>query len=205
MMRKNSSFLFLLFFFFLSGFNQKVYAKEIFIPDIIVSHDEKNLLFYCSLEGLFDRKLISNIYKGMEVTVIFEMELIRKQDIWFNSTDVIIQIIRSAKYSPVKKEFLLYEGEMSSWKVTNKLSDVKRWLTEIEFIPIYDYKALEVNKNYFISVKARVKGGGKMFFPFNYLLFFMDDGGLETDTYFSDPFIIEKTPDTIPMLQEEKQ
>ncbi|MBF0274961.1 MAG: DUF4390 domain-containing protein [Nitrospinae bacterium] len=202
MKRNKLLLLSLVFLVFISG---KIYAKDMFISDIIVSHDDQNLLFYCTLEGLFDRTMIDNIYKGMEVNVLYEMELIRKRDIWFNSSDVFITITRSAKYSPLKKEFLLYEGEMTNWKVTNKLSDVKRWMTEIEFIPVYDYKSLEIDENYFVSVKSRIEGGSKMFFPFNYLLFFMDKNGLETDRYFSDPFTIEKTPDRKPMLLEDKQ
>jgi len=182
-------------------------AKEMFISDIIVSHDERNLLFYCTLEGLFDRETIGNIYKGVELSIVYEMELVRKREIWFNSSDITIQITRSVKYSPLKKEFLLYEKDLSSWKVTNKLSDAKRWLTEVEFIPIYDYKSLELAENYFITVGARLEGGGGgIFFPFNYL-FFVGNNQFETERAFSDSFIIEETvePEQKPLLQEDRR
>ncbi len=197
--------LFLFLFLFMGLSSSASWGKDIFISDITVSHDDKNLLFYSTLDGVFDRELIDNIYKGVEITINYDLELIKKQKVWFNSTDVFMNVKRSVKYSPLKKEFLLYEDDLSTWKVTNRLADAKRWLTELEFVPVYDYLSLGKNQEYFFSVKARLEGEEPMF-PYKYLSLFgsHDD---ESDRAFSDPFLIKPLDDesSSDMLQEEKR
>ncbi|HAP66392.1 MAG TPA: hypothetical protein DCQ99_00935 [Nitrospinae bacterium] len=72
-------------------------------------------------------------------------------------------------------------------KVTKDLDELKKWLANLESIKIIPLKQTDPGSKYYINIKADLKTI-KLWFPFNYILFFVSLWDVTTDWEVSSPF-----------------
>jgi len=72
-------------------------------------------------------------------------------------------------------------------KVTKDFDELKKWLANLESISLIPSKQIAAGDKYYISIKADLKTIS-LWFPFNYILFFVSFWDITTDWEVSSPF-----------------
>jgi len=72
-------------------------------------------------------------------------------------------------------------------KITKDFDELKKWLANLESIKIIPSKQITPINKYYINIKADLKTI-KLWFPFNYILFFVSFWDVTTDWEVSSPF-----------------
>ena len=90
----------------------------------------------------------------------------------------------------VNDPLLPADKNTNSEKVTKDFDELKKWLSELDSVSLVPSKQIIQGNKYYVSIKADLKTT-KLWFPFNYILFFVSFWDIITDWEVSSPFTID--------------
>ncbi len=155
-------------------------------------HTEKELITLdAELIDAFNEKILEAIESGVAMTFTYEIEL-RKQTSVFGD-DVVSQnkVTHTVRYDTLKKVYqFTSQGKNVNRKVSTKSDErYQQLMRTLKDIPIAHVYKLDPEEKYYARVKAEMEADG-LWFPFNYLLFFVPFSEFETSWTQSTPVAV---------------
>lgn len=157
-------------------------------------HTENELITLdAELIDAFNEKILEAIESGVTMTFTYEIEL-RKQTSIFGD-DVVSQnkVIQTVQYDTLKKVYqFTSQGKNVNRKVSTRSEErFKQLMLTLKNIPIAHVYKLDPEEKYYARVKAEMEAEG-LWFPFNYLLFFLPFNEFETSWTQSTPLTLHR-------------
>jgi len=162
------------------------------ITDVFLTNTAEDLIVYASLRDGFSEGLVEAIQSGVPTTFTFHLELYRNRNVWLDEPVSSRQAKHSVKYDLLRKEYRFTRDDSGAVeeRTTKSLADLKSWMSELESVPLARYNTLIPNDRYYVRVKAEMKTT-KLFFPLNYIFFFVSFLDEKTGWFESLPFTVK--------------
>lgn len=156
-------------------------AKKANISAIFVSNTTPDILVFSKVEGAFTNEIQEAIDSGIPTNFTYYIELKKKTRLWRDEKVAAKIVKHSAKFDALKKEYLFdgTEGDKQVKKSTKEIEELKKWLIELNGVPIIPKESLEPGEKYYVKLKAEIKSI-KLVFPLNYLFFFFSFWDFDT-------------------------
>ncbi|MDH5762104.1 MAG: DUF4390 domain-containing protein [Nitrospinota bacterium] len=143
----------------------------------------------------FSEKIKEAIESGVPMTFTYEIEL-RKQSSVFGD-EVVSQnkVTQTVQFDTLKKVYQFSsQGKNVNRQVSTKsIERYQELMLTLKDIPIAHVFKLDPEEKYYVRVKAEMEADG-LWFPFNYLLFFVPFNNFETPWTQSTPLTIQMDP-----------
>lgn len=162
------------------GFRGEVLAASAKIVDLRVTKGSDDLLVFATLKGAFTKEIEESIVSGNHTTFTYYLRLMRRRPV-FDQEVATLTLSQGVSYDLLKDEFDLAR-EMGGGRfdqVTKSYAEVKRWMGELKGIRLGSLSTLEKGEIYYVLVKTEIRSI-KIFFPLNYLLFFLSFFNFDT-------------------------
>lgn len=162
------------------GFGGKAVAASAKIVDLLVTKGSDDLLVFATLEGAFTKEIEESITSGVSTTFTYYLRLMRRRAL-FDQEVTALTISQGVSYDLLKDEFTFVReiGEERFVRPTKSYAEVKRWMGELRGVRLGSLSALEKDEVYYVLVKAEIRSI-KLFFPLNYLFFFLSFFNFDT-------------------------
>lgn len=161
------------------------------ITDIILTNTARDLIVYATLRNGFSDQLVEAIQSGVPTTFTYYLDLYRRRELWWDALVASRVIKNSVKYDLLKKEYHFtrsFNGTVDE-RTTKSLEELESWMSELENVPLTRYHSLIPQDRYYVRVKAELKTT-KLFFPLNYIFFFVSFLDQKTGWYESPVFTV---------------
>ncbi|MEE9498324.1 MAG: DUF4390 domain-containing protein [Nitrospinaceae bacterium] len=143
----------------------------------------------------FNEKIKEAIEGGVAMTFTYEIELLKQSSVF--GDDVVSQnkVTHTVQYDTLKKIYQFSsQGKNVNRTVTTKsMEKYQQLMLTLKDIPIAHVFKLDPEEKYYARVKAEMEADG-LWFPFNYLLFFIPFSEFETSWAQSTPLTIKMDP-----------
>jgi len=179
--RFSKALLYLTFLSFL--FPAPVFAQEAALTNIIVTNTRDDLLVYMNVEGAFTEQMREAILSGVPTTFSFLVRLYVARNFWLDKEIADLEVAHTIKYDNLKKEFEVRRSwEKDHVRTTKSFAEARKWVSEIDSLPIVALSVLQKGTQYQLRLKAELS---EVTLPFylHYVLFFVSLWDFETDWY----------------------
>lgn len=143
----------------------------------------------------FNEKIKEAIESGVPMTFTYEVELLKQSSVL--SDEVVSQnkVTHTIQYDTLKKVYQFSsQGKNINRKVSTKsIEKYQELMLTLKDIPIAHVFKLDPEEKYYARVKAELEAEG-LWFPFNYLLFFVPFNEFETSWTQSTPLTVKMDP-----------
>ena len=168
------------------------FAAEKEITDINVVSGKEEISVSAKLTDGLNKDVEEAIKNGIQKDIIYSAILKKKRSVWFDEDVVLKEVKYTIKYDVLKKQYtLITRGNGNKEKVTQNYDEIKAVISKIENTAVSSKKALEMDEEYYISIKAEIKDAKLPFF-LDYFLFFIPFSDINTSWYDSPVFKLEK-------------
>ncbi len=173
-----------------------VHATPI-MTDITVDANQNYLIMDAILKDAFSEKLMEVIESGVPMTFTYEIELLQRVSVLADSVVSKNKVTNTVHYDTLKKVFVFTsEGKSVHRKVhTKSLDRYQKLMLTLKNIPVAPLYKLDRDEQYYVRVKAEMETDDGLWFPFNYLLFFVPFKEFETAWAESPPLVLDVDPD----------
>ena len=173
-----------------------VHATPI-MTDITVDANQNYLIMDAILKDAFSEKLMEVIESGVPMTFTYEIELLQRVSVLADSVVSKNKVTNTVHYDTLKKVFVFTsEGKSVHRKVhTKSLDRYQKLMLTLKNIPVAPLYKLDRDEEYYVRVKAEMETDDGLWFPFNYLLFFVPFNEFETAWAESPPLVLDVDPD----------
>jgi len=157
------------------------FASDAGIKDMILGNTRDNVLLFLKVEGAFTDKIRQAVLNGIPTTFSFYIKVKKVRTFWPDTTVAEIKVTHSIKYDPLKKRFTVKRSwENNRVLTTSSFDKARKWMSEIQSLPIVRVDQLIKDARYKVYAKAEMD---KVRLPFylNYILFFSSLWNFETD------------------------
>jgi hypothetical protein len=93
---------------------------------------------------------------GLPLTFTFTVELRRPSTLWFDHTLVEATAAASVRYDSLTAVYQVsksLEGRVTWSEKTDKVADVRAWMTAFDQVPLEPHEPLESNADYYVQVR----------------------------------------------------
>ncbi len=157
---------------------------------------EKDLITLdAKLIDAFNEKIREAIVSGVAMTFTYEIELLKHSSGFGDKLISENKITHTVQYDTLKKVYQFSsQGKNINRKVsTQSMEKYQELMLTLKDIPIGHIFKLDPEEKYYARVKAEMEAEG-LWFPFNYLLFFVPFDEFETSWTQSTPLTIQMDP-----------
>jgi len=176
----------------LSYFLNTAFANEGKITDINVALGKDEISVSAKLIDGLNKDVEEAIKNGIQKDIIYSAVLKKKRSAWFDEDVVSKEVKYTIKYDVLKKQYtLITSGNGNKEKVIQNYDEIKTAVSRIENAVVSPKKVLELDEEYYISIKAEIKDTKLPFF-LDYFLFFIPFSDINTSWYDSPAFKLEK-------------
>lgn len=165
------------------------------ISKVSLNTGNKLITLDAELVDAFNAKIKEAIESGVVMTFTYDIELL-KQSSGF-SDDVVSKnrVTHTVQFDTLKKVYQFSsQGRSVSRKISTKsLEKYQKLMLTLKDIPIAHTYKLDPEEKYYARVKAEMEADG-LWFPFNYILFFVPFNEFETSWAQSTPLTIQMDP-----------
>ncbi len=173
-------------------FLNTAFAGEEKITDINVVSGKEEISVSAKLIDGLNKDVEEAIKNGIQKDIIYSAILKKRRSAWFDEDVVLKEVKYTIKYDVLKKQYtLITRGNGNKEKVTQNYDEIKAVISKIENTAVSSKKALEMDEEYYISIKAEIKDAKLPFF-LDYFLFFIPFSDIDTSWYDSPVFKLEK-------------
>ena len=167
------------------------------MTNITVDANENYLILDAFLKDAFSEKLTEVIESGVPMTFEYKIELLRRVSILADSVVSKNKVVNTVHYDTLKKVFIFTsEGKSVHRKVhTKSLDRYQQLMLTLKNIPVAPLYKLERDEQYYVRVKAEMETDDGLWFPFNYLLFFVPFNEFETAWAESPSLVLDVDPE----------
>ena len=158
------------------------------ISKISVHTENELITLDAELIDAFTEKILEAIESGVTMTFTYQIELLKKTSVFGDDVVSQIQVAQTVQYNTLKKVYeFTSQGKNVNRKVSTKSDErYKQLMLTLKDIPIGHVFKLDPEEKYYARVKAEMEADG-LWFPFNYLLFFVPFSEFETSWTQSTP------------------
>ncbi len=176
-------------------FCSTAYAKSPYIGNLSVINSAKGLSINATLINGFTRKVAEAVQSGAPITIQYDIELKKRNAVLADENIVKRVIQRAVVYNSLKKQYKLSNilGTNKKTVALKKIKDVRNKMVQLRDIHIIPTKYLKPNEEYYIRVKGEMVAKS-FWFPFNYILFFVDFLNFDTDWAESTSIVVNQFP-----------
>lgn len=149
--------------------------------NIINKSDSVQVSF--EVKNAFTKDIEDGIKSGIPTTFTFFIEILQKQDLWFDEKLAEMTFRHTIKYDTLKEEYEIVQGEKQQNTMRVKeIEQAKKIMAGGDNIIVKPVTALKKGKGYQLRIKATLDPVN-LPFPLNYMLFFVSFWNYETDWY----------------------
>ncbi len=149
--------------------------------NIINKSDSVQVSF--EVKNAFTKDIEDGIKSGIPTTFTFFIEILQKQDLWFDEKLAEMTFRHTIKYDTLKEEYEIVQGEKPQNTMRIKeIEQAKKIMAGGDNIIVKPVTALKKGKGYQLRIKATLDPVN-LPFPLNYMLFFVSFWNYETDWY----------------------
>lgn len=175
-----------------SYFLNTAFAAEKEITDINVVLGKEEISVSAKLTDGLNKDVEEAIKNGIQKDIIYSAILKKKRSAWFDEDVASKEIKYTIKYDVLKKQYtLITRGNGNKEKVTQSYDEIKAAVSRMENTSVSAKKVLELDEEYYVSIKAEIKDTKLLFF-LDYFLFFIPFSDINTSWYDSPVFNLEK-------------
>jgi hypothetical protein len=173
----------------------RAHAKSPYIGNLAVINSPDGLRINATLINGFSRKVAEALQSGVPIVVQYDIEL-KERRTFFSDENIVKRVIkREVAYSSLEKEFKfsIILGSSNKTETLKSLREVRDSMIQLQGVHVIASNYLKPNEEYYIRVKGTMHAKS-YWFPFNYILFFMDFLNFETSWVESATIVINKFP-----------
>ena len=152
----------------------------------------KIVVMNARLVDSFTESILEAIENGVPMTFTFQIELRQENEMWNDTLVSSNTVQHTIKYDSLKKVYRFSElGKGVKRKIiTRNKENYQKLMLTLSNIPIASTKRLATNEKYYVRVKANLKTD-RLWFPFNYLFFFLPFNDFDASWTESSPLSID--------------
>lgn len=165
------------------------------ISKISLNTEKEVVTLDAELIDAFNEKIREAIESGVAMTFTYEIELLRQSSVFGDEVVSQNKVTHTVQYDTLKKVYQFSsQGKNINRKVTTKsMEKYQQLMLTLKDIPIAHIFKLDPEEKYYARVKAEMEAEG-LWFPFNYLLFFVPFNEFETSWTQSTPLTVKMDP-----------
>ncbi len=164
------------------------------LSKVSLNTEKEVITLDAELIDAFNEKIGEAIESGVAMTFTYEIELLKESSF---GDEVVSQnkVTHTIQYDTLKKVYQFSSlGKNVNRKVTTKsMEKYQQLMLTLKNIPIAHIFKLDPKEKYYARVKAEMEADG-LWFPFNYLLFFVPFNEFETSWTQSTPLTVKMDP-----------
>lgn len=158
-------------------------SKEPAVDKVNIINKTDSVQVSFEVKNAFTKDIEDGIKSGIPTTFTFFIEILQKQDLWFDEKLAEMTFRHTIKYDTLKEEYEIVQGEKP--QNTMRIKDIeqaKKIMAGGDNIIVKPVTALKKGKGYQLRIKATLDPVN-LPFPLNYMLFFVSFWNYETDWY----------------------
>lgn len=168
-------------------------AADSSLSPLTVLRQKDQLAVSTRLDGEFFSTVEEAIASGIPTTFSYEVEIWLKNRLWSDKTIVSKAVERVVKFNSLTNEYqVVQKSDSTTWDRTSKnLGEVRKWLTELDALPLVKLSELDPEKTYYVRARATVKTEQSK--PaLKYMLFLFPRSTTKTAWEQSEPFLLKE-------------
>jgi Domain of unknown function (DUF4390) len=98
------------------------------------------------------------IASGLPTTFTYDVELRRPSTFWFDKLVDSARIAVTVRFDPLTRRYhvtLLQDGRVAEERTTDRVEDVRRWVSTFERLPLFTTRELQEHTTYDVRVRGR--------------------------------------------------
>jgi hypothetical protein len=98
------------------------------------------------------------IASGLPTTFTYDVELRRPSTFWFDKLVDSARIAVTVRFEPLTRRYhvtLLQDGRVAEERTTDRVEDVRRWVSVFDRLPLFTTRELEEHTAYDVRVRGR--------------------------------------------------
>lgn len=165
------------------------------ISKVSLNTEKEVITLNAELIDAFDEKIKEAIEGGIAITFTYKIELLKQSSVLGDNVVSQNKVTHTVQYDTLKKAYQFSsQGKNVNRTVTTKsMEKYQKLMLTLNGIPIAHVFKLDSEEKYYARVKAEMEADG-LWFPFNYLLFFVPFNEFETSWTRSTPLAIQMDP-----------
>lgn len=134
------------------------------IKDIIVTTSDKDLLLFASVKNGFTKEMLDDARQGTPVVFTFQMELVKTDGKWINTTLVESAVTHTLTFDQASKQYRIVLSDQGDKAVTTSdLNQAKQLMAELNGVKVIGLAQLVPDAPYAIHFKVTLKKGSLPF------------------------------------------
>ena len=165
------------------------------ISKVSLNTEKEVVTLDAELIGAFNAKIKEAIESGVAMTFTYEIEFLKNSSGFGDEVISENKVTHTVQYDTLKKVYQVSsQGKNVNRKVATKsMEKYQELMLTLKDIPVAHIFKLDPEEKYYARVKAEMEAEG-LWFPFNYLLFFVPFDEFETSWTQSTPLTIKMDP-----------
>jgi uncharacterized protein DUF4390 len=112
------------------------------------------------LESAFDEEILNRIGSGMETTLVYRVEVLRRRRFWFDERFRQVRIETVVRFDSLSGQYSLglkSDGEVQRSSTTDRPEEMRHWMTEIDGIDLGPVSAFVPPEGFVVRVKSDIR------------------------------------------------
>jgi Domain of unknown function (DUF4390) len=130
------------------------------IADLAVAERSGHYQASFRLESAFDEEILGRIGSGMETTLVYELEVLRRRRFWLDDRFRHFRIETMVRYDSLSGQYSLglkLDGEVQRSSTTDRPEEMRLWMTEIRGIDLGPVSAFVPPEEFVVRVKSDIR------------------------------------------------
>jgi len=165
------------------------------ISKVSVNTQKELITLDAELMDAFNEKIREAIGSGVAMTFTYEIEFRKQAAVFGDEVVSRNKVTHTVQYDTLKKvyQFTSQGKNVNRKESTKSMERYQQLMLTLKDIPVAHVFKLDPEEKYYVQVKAEMEAEG-LWFPFNYLLFFVPFNEFKTSWTQSTPITIKMDP-----------
>jgi len=165
------------------------------ISKVDLNTEKELITLNAELTDAFNEKMKEAIESGVAMTFTYEVEFLKHSTVFGDEVVYQNEVTHTVQYDTLKKVYQFSsQGKNVNREISTKHTEkYQELMLTLKDIPVAHVFKLDPEEKYYARVKAEMEAEG-LWFPFNYLLFFVSFDEFETSWTQSTPMTIKMDP-----------
>ena len=140
------------------AFRAPAAGAELTNLSLLIKNDQVSVTF--RMADVFNEDIGRSIESGLPVSFRYEVQLKKVRTIWFNQKVHTRRITNTVTYDNLTERYTLsrdIDGEIIATAVVADTSEMRRFMTVVDDLELFDVSLLEANSDYYLRAKGLVK------------------------------------------------
>lgn len=130
------------------------------VRNIIVTTSDADLLLFATVRNGFTKEMVADMHNGVPIVFTYQMELVKTDGKWFNTTLVESALSRTLTFDPAGRQYTVVFSEQDDKPTTTAdLEQAKQLMAELNGVKVIALAQLVPDAPYAIHFKVTLKKG----------------------------------------------